>query len=166
MNIIAYRFEADFHCVGCTIKRFHWTKKNKGNSDGPSLCNQYGISPYATDSEGNTVDPIVSDDYNESLTKVYLVCGDCHDIIDTYSPEVEVVEWQEVLLGYLEDGTDPGGFLTAILENNLTESVIRADVHNLILIPKIVHWLLTQAPRESWGSAEKVEAWVNKGLWW
>ena len=81
-------------------------------------------------------------------------------------PDAAPYDWEDALLGYLEDGITPGGFLTAILENNLTESVIRADVHNLILIPKIVHWLLTQAPRESWGSAEKVEAWVNKGLWW
>ena len=161
MNIIAYRYEADFHCVGCTIKRFHWTKKNKGNSDGPSLCNQYGISPNATDSEGNTVNPIFSDDCNESLTRVYLVCGDCHDIIETYSPEVEVIGWQEVLKGYLYEGTDCGGFLTAVLSNDLTQSVRQADSHNLILIPKIVRWLLAEAPPKSWGSPARVKAWVK-----
>ena len=69
--------------------------------------------------------------------------------------------WEEALRGYLEDGTDPGGFLTAILENNLTESVIKADVHNLILIPKIVQWLLAEAPRLSWGSPTRVKAWIE-----
>ena len=76
-------------------------------------------------------------------------------------PDAAPYDWEDALLGYLEDGITPGGFLTAILENNLTESVIKADRRRVWQIVPIVQWLLAEAVPESWGGPEKVRAWIK-----
>jgi hypothetical protein len=54
----------------------------------------------------------------------------------------------------------PGDFLMAVLEGNLAEAVIRADRTNLELLPVYVMWLHKMAPSASWGTKEKVQAWL------
>lgn len=73
MNIIAYSYEADHHCIECTYKRF-------------------GGTPYsaleverAVDNEGNPVHPLFdTNEWHEpSISGVQtLSCGDCGRIID------------------------------------------------------------------------------------
>jgi len=62
---------------------------------------------------------------------------------------------------YLNEGIDPGGFLTACLENNLSESYARADVESKEYIPTIVFWLYNSCPSPAWGSPEKVKNWAS-----
>lgn len=66
---------------------------------------------------------------------------------------------------YVNEGVQPGDFLTAVLENNLVEAFARADDQNIRLIHWYVELLYDKAPAGCWGSPEKVERWVrHQGL--
>lgn len=60
---------------------------------------------------------------------------------------------------WIEEGRLPGGFLAAVLSNDLTESVQRADSDSLRVIREICHWLYNNAPGPCWGSPGAVKAW-------
>ena len=60
---------------------------------------------------------------------------------------------------YVEKGFDPGGFLSAVLENKLMESVARADKHNLPLLPEIVRFINWELPSGCYGNEAKVKSW-------
>lgn len=53
----------------------------------------------------------------------------------------------------------PGSFLDAVLCNDLSLAVGKADDKNILLLPAIITWIFNNAPSASWGSKEKVEAW-------
>lgn len=61
------------------------------------------------------------------------------------------------------EGRHCGGFVTAILENNLTVAVTRADPDNAVLLKEIVMYCIYKIPHGSWGSPEKVKEWRKKG---
>lgn len=63
---------------------------------------------------------------------------------------------------YLDDKIAPGGFMMAVLENNLKEAVGRADHMNLRALPEYVSFLYNYAPRNCWGSPEKVATWLSE----
>jgi len=65
------------------------------------------------------------------------------------------------LVRYINDRVPAGGFLHAVLENDLKEAVARADEENMELIPIYVSWLYNEAPTACWGSPEKVAAWLK-----
>ncbi len=67
----------------------------------------------------------------------------------------------ESLERYVEHGILPGNFLQAVLCNDLTMAVGRADSVNIHLIPEYVKYLYNEAPSACWGSPEKVRAWVT-----
>ena len=58
---------------------------------------------------------------------------------------------------YIEKGVRPGGFLSAVITNNLVESFARADRINRDKMSDIVNFLYWEAPRKCWGSEEKME---------
>jgi len=62
---------------------------------------------------------------------------------------------------WIEHGKSPGGFLRAVLENDLIEALRRADDENLANLPAFVAYLYNEAPALCWGSAEKVKAWPD-----
>jgi hypothetical protein len=64
------------------------------------------------------------------------------------------------LTGYIERGVPVGDFLTAVLENNLSEACGRADDENLANLPAYVAYLYNEAPSQCHGSPEKVRAWL------
>lgn len=69
------------------------------------------------------------------------------------------------LQAYIETGRGVGGFLTAVLENNLKGCIDHADMHNRANLPAYVGYLYNQAPQGCWGSPELVKAWkANGGL--
>ena len=55
----------------------------------------------------------------------------------------------------------PGGFLTAVLENDLKNAVSRADDISKKHIADIVTYLYNYVPSACWGSKEKVEEWAE-----
>lgn len=63
---------------------------------------------------------------------------------------------------WIEQGVLPGGFMTAVLENDLKEALARADHINRECLFNIVSFLYNFAPGPCWGSPEKVSAWENR----
>lgn len=64
---------------------------------------------------------------------------------------------------YIEQGVLPGGFLQAVIRNDLSGAFGRADAGNLERIFDIVSFWYNEAPGACWGSREKMEAWVEHG---
>lgn len=62
---------------------------------------------------------------------------------------------------YANNRVPPGGFLTAILSNNLSESFGRADHNNLQAIHAIVSYCIWEIPSTCWGSSDKVRQWLK-----
>lgn len=63
--------------------------------------------------------------------------------------------------GYVEQRRRPGHFLSAVICNNLTEAVGRADDESLSVIADIVGWFYNKAPSDCWGSPQKMEDWLK-----
>ena len=60
---------------------------------------------------------------------------------------------------YIENGSQVGHFLTAVLSNDLVGAVNRADDKNAKLLPEIARWLWNEAPGNCWGDANRVQEW-------
>ena len=61
---------------------------------------------------------------------------------------------------YITHGIPPGSFLTAIICNNLTEAVARADDENMQNLPAYANYFYWEVPGNAWGSKEKMDAWM------
>ena len=64
---------------------------------------------------------------------------------------------------YVENGRQPGHFLTALLSNDLFESVARADADNARALREWVRFIYAELPHGSWGSKEAVREWIRHG---
>lgn len=62
---------------------------------------------------------------------------------------------------YVFEKLEPGGFLTAILANDLKGAVMRADSINKMSIPQYVEFCTWALPMACWGSYEKVSQWLK-----
>jgi len=62
---------------------------------------------------------------------------------------------------YLKYGIEPGSFLTAIIQNNLSLAVQCADSENLRNIPAYVAYFYNEVPLGCWGSPTKMEDWIK-----
>lgn len=78
---------------------------------------------------------------------------------DEYYPVPEII--RDSLERYLNNKIPAGGFLTAVLENNLCEAFARADSFNSANMKNIVGYIYNNIPNNSWGSKEKVATWLN-----
>ena len=68
------------------------------------------------------------------------------------------------LAGYLSgDYKRPGGFLTAVLSNDLFGAFGKADETNMLAIRTYVLFLYNEAPGGSYGSPEHVNDWLTRG---
>ena len=63
---------------------------------------------------------------------------------------------------YVEHGYEPGGFLLAVLCNDLTGAFGHADTENAAALGEWARWLWMEAPSQCWGSRAKVAAWIAK----
>ncbi len=63
---------------------------------------------------------------------------------------------------YIEQGREPGSFLTAVLFNDLREAFSNADIINREYLFNIVCWFYNEAPGPCWGSEANVKAWTTK----
>ena len=61
---------------------------------------------------------------------------------------------------YVSAHTPRGGFLTAVLSNDLKGAFGRADEENRAALFDIVGYCYNEIPSECWGSPAKVEAWL------
>ena len=72
--VIAYKYEADIHCVNCARLRFEAKKGQRADGNGLAL--------EATDREGNDLGVrFTTDEVTEDIH-----CGSCGDEIVTVSP--------------------------------------------------------------------------------
>lgn len=69
----------------------------------------------------------------------------------------------ESLRAYMWTGRPTGGFLRAVLENDLKQTVMRADHENIHAIPAIVAIMYNELPAQAQGNAERVDMWIQRG---
>lgn len=67
----------------------------------------------------------------------------------------------EAIERYHNRGILPGGFLQAVLSNDLKEACQQGDQDNLDALVAIVALIYNELPACCWGSPEKVAAWVS-----
>ena len=70
------------------------------------------------------------------------------------------------LIRYFNDRLPPGGFLTAVLENDLMGAFAHADDTNKRRMRSYVMWLYNEVPGRpngGWGSPEAVKKWLDGG---
>lgn len=63
---------------------------------------------------------------------------------------------------YILRGIPTGGFLDAVLSNDLRGSFARADIENREALYQIVMWLHNYAPSGCHGSKERVTDWLKQ----
>lgn len=76
-----------------------------------------------------------------------------------YHPIPEAIH--AALERYAVDRIRPGHFLIACLENDLSQAVSQADTFSLLGLRDIMIWIYNVIPSNSWGSPEKVAAWLQ-----
>tara|TARA_R110000787_G_scaffold152064_4_gene265853 strand:- start:731 stop:1159 length:429 start_codon:yes stop_codon:yes gene_type:complete len=88
MEIIAYKYDADYNCIDCTIQKFKQPLAINLDVD------ENGLGVEIEDSEGNIVAPLFKGDEWYELDESYLIenptqqvlnCGTCHKKIDSYN---------------------------------------------------------------------------------
>ena len=62
---------------------------------------------------------------------------------------------------YIEHRIEPGGFLSAVLCNDLSRACGNADHINRYRLFDIVSWIYNEAPSTCWGSERKFNAWLS-----
>lgn len=70
----------------------------------------------------------------------------------------------EPVVAYIFDGEPLGGFLTALFSNNLTETYLCADIHNLSHIKDWAAVLYHDIPMGCWGSKQHINNWTGLKL--
>ena len=93
---------------------------------------------------GETVHVRLSDKASEALARLV--------------PEPQL---QNALLGAIYAGREPGGFVFQVLADSGSRAYAAADDHNKPHIPGMWQWLFSYAPAATWGSAERVIAWLD-----
>lgn len=68
----------------------------------------------------------------------------------------------EGLRSYIEHHVPPGGFLRAVLENDLKEACGAADEKNQKALYSYILFLYNHAPSACWGSPDKVAEWLKR----
>lgn len=68
----------------------------------------------------------------------------------------------ESIRAYADDGRPTGGFLKAVLSNDLKEAFGRADDGNRETMFEIVSYCYNEIPSSCWGTPEAVTEWMEK----
>ena len=71
-------------------------------------------------------------------------------------------ETKDGLLRYAKEGIPTGGFLRAVLENDLMEAFARADRQNTDDMEEIVSFVYNDLPSACHGSPEIVKKWLER----
>jgi hypothetical protein len=64
---------------------------------------------------------------------------------------------------YIEQGIPPGGFLEAVLANDLVGAFARADEVNRGAMRAWTLWLYNDIPSSAWGDPSMVDEWMEQG---
>ena len=71
---------------------------------------------------------------------------------------------QDGMRRYIERGIEGGGFMTAVLCNDLMGALGKADEINHHALFDYGRFLYNEVPSSCWGSPEKVNAWLSHDL--
>lgn len=76
-------------------------------------------------------------------------------------PDKTLIEerFKEAIDAWVQDARPTGGFVEAVLSNDLREAIGRGDDEAIDNLPHIVAYLYNDCPRHSWGSPAAVRAW-------
>ena len=87
------------------------------------------------------------------------------EMMKPYATDYGVVGIEEIaaIRRYVDHGILPGGFLQAVLRNDLRDALERADIRNIKILGAYVSYLMNEVPAACWGSPERVECWL--GAW-
>lgn len=88
-----------------------------------------------------------SDELRDAIRQAMKVCGVPDNL-------------REGLIRYFCDRILPGGFLQAVLVNDLAEACRRADPFTGRCLPQVIAYLDQFVTPDAWGSREKVLAWT------
>lgn len=77
--------------------------------------------------------------------------------------EMLPVHMRDAMQRYIESGIEPGGFLRAVLENDLMHAVGKADEINRERLPDYAMYLYNYAPGQCHGNPERVYEWITRG---
>lgn len=88
------------------------------------------------------------------------------DAIVFYNEYLEIPEaTRDALTHFITSGQPTGGFLHAVLCNDLCDAAIRADLEHRKCLALIATWIYHRAPPDCHGSAEVVRKWaLHRGL--
>ena len=70
----------------------------------------------------------------------------------------------QALKGWVTEGLPTGDFLRAVLSNQLSEAVGKADDENLYVLPQIAMFIYNRCPQMCWGNPGAVKDWPSKLL--
>ena len=62
---------------------------------------------------------------------------------------------------YVEYRCSPGGFLRAVLENDLVGAISNADPQCTAMLPHIVRYVYNVLPGNTWGNPTRVKSWLR-----
>jgi len=65
------------------------------------------------------------------------------------------------LENYVVHGLAPGGFMTAVLTNDLYRTVNAADSNNKKIVPEIVNWIQINLPISCYGTQKNMKSWMK-----
>ena len=69
---------------------------------------------------------------------------------------------EEGLVNYVKHGLMPGGFLYALLCNDLFAAIGSADPWSMQALKELVIWVYNEAPADCWGSEAVVSRYMKK----
>lgn len=75
---------------------------------------------------------------------------------------MSLVDAIESLRAYADHGRPTGGFLEAVLSNDLMEAIERADESSLANLRAICSFVYNDLPMTCHGSREAVDAWLQR----
>ena len=78
-----------------------------------------------------------------------------------YNPAMVKQSMIESLKDYVANGTPKGGFLTAVLCNDLYDAAARADDENFETLAHVTGWCYNNIPRIAFGSEAKYIRWLE-----
>ena len=69
---------------------------------------------------------------------------------------------QDGMKRYIENGIQPGDFLTACIQDKLVESLGRASTRTYEYVHSVAMFLYNEAPYDAWGSKEIMNLWIQR----
>lgn len=71
------------------------------------------------------------------------------------------MECQEVIFRYLVYGWEPGGFLTAVLANDLYRAATVADIANVDHLAYVAKFVVYALPQACYGNYDQIKNWLQ-----